>query len=113
MLKVIQLGQWPSFDLSPSLLSQSLKPQSTLQCLKMCVRTGHGREARWAAAVTVRVRVGMPEGAVAEALERMGQVTAALWRQNNKQEKKSKLKREKQRERRHGEDLALWLHESM
>lgn len=67
-----------------------------------------------------QVRVGVPEGAVAEALQRMGQVTAALRRQNDKQEKKKAAKnmeekrkgketekgkeKEKQRERMHGED---------
>lgn len=68
-----------------------------------------------------QVTVGVPEGAVAEALQRMGQVMAALWRQNDKQEKKKAAKKmeekrkgketekgkekEKQRERMHGEDL--------
>ena len=33
------------------------------------------------------VRVEMFEGAVAEALEAMGLLTAALWRKNDKQEK--------------------------
>ena len=47
-----------------------------------------------------QVRAGVPEGAVAEALERMGQVTAALWRQNDKQGKKKAAKKKwKKREK--------------
>lgn len=62
----------------------------------------------------------LPEGAVAEGLERIGQVIAALWRNDDKQGKEKKAERERRREprklkkekekkgrdsRMHGEDL--------
>ena len=38
-----------------------------------------GEEATREAVVSLQVRVEMPEGAMAEALERVAQVTSALW----------------------------------
>ena len=58
-------------------------------------------EAGEQAAVTVPMRVGMPERAVAEGLDRMGPVTAAVWSKHDKQgkEKKANKRRRERRKR--------------